>query len=251
MGIWTAAVDGSDSRLLVDSLDFPTNPRVAPDGHTVVFENRYTLYLTDAAGKNRRPLVTGLTYNYDASWTPDGAWILFVATDSLPGNWQLFRIRPTGQDREQLTSSSEHWVFYPTLSPDARQLAFIGVNWATSQQWVVVRDLVGGTERVVSDSTFTGQKPSWSPDGSTLLFIDADTVEPGFAFWRLDLGSLAYTYFGPSEGNQAARYSPNGQILLFGSGDLWLADSSGHNPRVLLADSTVHFSASWTPPAPP
>lgn len=252
LGIWTLAADGSDLRLLIDSLHWPEFPSVAPNGLSLVFEDWGTLYLANADGTGKRALDTGYEFNRRPSWTPDGEWIFFAAA-AVRGlaRYEVFKIRPAGTDRELVVSDPDYSVWDYTLSRDGRQIAFLARDTTTWQQWVVVRDLTTGVDRVVSDSAFPGSNPRWTPDASALLFLDVDPFWPSqWAFWRLDLTTLSYEYFGPSEGNRIADYSPDGRTLVFGTGGLWLADSSGRNSRVLLADGMVHFGAAWTPGGP-
>ena len=52
----------------------------SPDGKRSAFEDRaYRLYLADADGSNAKQIKTGLRFHLIPSWSPDGAWVLFVA----------------------------------------------------------------------------------------------------------------------------------------------------------------------------
>jgi len=254
-GLWTITPTGADLRLLRDSLHYPAGPAVAPDGRTIVFEDWGGLYLMDGAGQNLRQLGTGLIDNHTPTWTPDGDWILFMARTSLTEPWQIHRIHPDGSGREQLTTDSTLHSRYPVLSRDGRYLAYVTLTAQVApmnpEGWLVIRDMVTGTEQVVTDSSFYGVHGQWSPDASALLFLDSDPhFPPGWALWRFTRATRDYSYFGNSQGNRPATYSPDGRTLLYGTGVLWLADSSGQNPRVLLADSAQNFEAFWTPASP-
>lgn len=251
LAIWSIAPDGTDLRRVVDDLQWPETPAVAPNGLSLVFDDAGILFLADVGGVGKRAIHTGFLVNHRPSWTPDGEWIVFSASNSLDGlGAQVFKIRPTGADRQSLVSDPRYSALDPTLSRDGHHLAFLAQDSTRRLTWMVVRDLLTGLDRVVSDSAFTGEDPRWAPDDASLLFLDLDPFEPArSAFWRLDLITLAYTYFTASEGNRIADYSPDGTTLVFGTGDLWLADSSGQHRRILLADSGRHFGATWTPSA--
>ena len=249
--IWTMSTDGTDRRPLVEGLHYPESSGVSPDGRTVVFEDWGMLYLVDADGQHKRVLDTGLGYNLVPSWSPDGRWILFMAGDYPSSDSQVYRIHPEGGPAERLTLVSGQGARWPASSRDGRRLLFVAYDTASYRTWAVVRDLATGVETTVSDSNFRGAFPSWAPDGSSVLFLDSDPVTTtGWAAWRLDLRTNSYTYFGDSKGNRPLTYSPDGRTLLYGSGDLWLADSSGQNARILLADSTNNMEAYWAPASP-
>jgi Tol biopolymer transport system component len=107
--LWTMAPDGTDLRLLRDSLNYPEHPSVAPDGRTVVLEDGWSLFLMDADGQSFRRLETGLASSLWPAWTPDGAWVLFVGIETADQPAQIYRIRADGSEREQLTTAQGPW----------------------------------------------------------------------------------------------------------------------------------------------
>lgn len=253
-GLWTMAPDGSDLRVLRDSLNYPESPAVSPDGSTIVFEDWGELYIMDAAGGNLRQLRAGVHDDYMPSWSPDGQWIYYMGADTLGAPWQVQRIRPDGGGHERLTSVAGQGGAHPAVSRDGKWLVYRANlhNVFPPVSWLVLRDLATGQEQVLTDSAFRGSTGKWAPDGATLLFLDSDpTFPPGWYQWRFTVATREYLPFGASEGNRPATWSPDGTTLLFGTGDLWLADSSGQNRRVLLADSALNFEAFWTPASPP
>jgi TolB protein len=53
---------------------------ISPDGKRCAYEDRaYRLFLADADGSNAKQVQTGLQFHLMPSWSPDGAWVLFVA----------------------------------------------------------------------------------------------------------------------------------------------------------------------------
>jgi Tol biopolymer transport system component len=65
-----------------------------------------TLFIANAHGSLERPLLPNSGFNYDASFSPDGKWIIF--TSERGGSADLYRVHP---DVFQWVKSREQgWV---------------------------------------------------------------------------------------------------------------------------------------------
>ena len=163
----------------------------------------------------------------------------------------------------QLTFSEglEEW---PSWSPDGTRLAYVAETGG--YRHLFVRNLATGDERRISHEPRDDIQPAWTPDGKRLAFVraaaPAGRLEPsdingeyneGGDVWSIDLETgremrLVQDAFNPA-------YSPVGGRLAFdapwgGGRRIWVADSSGRNPRQLTSDSTeavVHSEARWAP----
>lgn len=254
--LWSTAPDGSDLRLLEDSLNWPEHPRVSPDGREVVYENWYALYIVDGAGRHRRRLVTrtaGGDYGFGPSWSPDGRWILFYAVPQGGTVFQVLLIHPDGTGLRQLTSGPL-WSGYPEWSPDGSQIVFVRYGLDSSGSFfseAVAMDSSGANPHVLTSGVagFRGWYPSWAPDGASILFLDS--VGSNWVIRRLDVGTSNYVLLGNAEGNRPGNWSPDGRLIVFGTGDLWLMDPDGANAHVVLpGDSVINFEAAWSPGSP-
>jgi eukaryotic-like serine/threonine-protein kinase len=163
----------------------------------------------------------------------------------------------------QLTFSEgvEEW---PAWAPDGVRLAYTAEVDGVRQ--LFVRDTRTGTERRVTTGTRDDIQPAWSPDGRRLAFVrataDRGKLEPtdingwyqdGGDVWILDLSSgseskVVENAFGPS-------WAPAGRGLAFdatwaGPRRIWVADTTGRNPRQVTSDSSeavIHAQAQWSP----
>ncbi len=112
-------------------------------------------------------------------YSPDGKFIYY--NGSHTGNMQLWRIKPDGSGREQLTFDDyKNW--FPHISPDGKWIAFISFppdidkNSHPSYKRVMLRLMPssGGTPKVIA-YLYGGQGtinvPSWSPDSQQIAFV--------------------------------------------------------------------------------
>src|SRR5436190_103546 len=72
--------DGKNRRELERKTPNPLHGMsLAPDGKRGPYETpNYQLYIADADGSNGKQVKTGLRFHLIPSWSPDGAWVLFV-----------------------------------------------------------------------------------------------------------------------------------------------------------------------------
>lgn len=70
---------------------------VSPDGQRIAYEDpAYRLFLADADGSNARQIKTGMRFHLMPSWSPDGAWVLFVAGEHYDCHPHVLKADGTG-----------------------------------------------------------------------------------------------------------------------------------------------------------
>ena len=70
---------------------------ISPDGKRCAFEDPgYRLFLADADGSNAKQVETGLRFHLMPSWSPDGAWVLFVAGEHYDCHPHVIKADGTG-----------------------------------------------------------------------------------------------------------------------------------------------------------
>ena len=132
----------------------------------------------------------------------------------------------------------------PAISPDGRFVAY-GAGSATNTR-VFVRQITGG--RVVpltSDSTVTQWAPTWSPDGTRVLYLAGGAV-----FSALSAGGPARQEVRGRPGNPiiSADWAPDGTTIAFAAGDSLFVQSAGDTARFLSLVRSAN-GCRWSPDA--
>lgn len=142
--------------------------------------SKMTLFVANADGSGERRLLADTGgMDYDASFSPDGKWIVFTSERDKDGTGQsdLWRVHPDGTGLEQLTKDPA-MEDAGVVSPDGRKLAYVSTQGGarTANIWVMdlatrrARNLTGNG-RKEPPSTMNGNfRPAWSPDGEWIAF---------------------------------------------------------------------------------
>ena len=81
-----------------------------------------TLFMAIADGSLERPLLPNSGFDYNASFSADGKWIIF--TSERGGSADIYRAHPDGSGLERLTDDPAY-DDQGALSPGGKQLAFV------------------------------------------------------------------------------------------------------------------------------
>lgn len=118
-------------------------------------------------------------------YSPDGKWIYY--NGSHTGNMQLWRMKPDGTGREQLTfDENRNW--FPHISPDGKWITYIAFppdiekNSHPSYKRVMLKLMPadGGEAKVIAwlyGGQGTINVPSWSPDSRQIAFVSNSGIK--------------------------------------------------------------------------
>ena len=116
-------------------------------------------------------------------WSHDGAFIYFVR-GVPPGDWDIWRVRPSGAGLERLTHHDAR-LTYPVWL-DARTLAYLVTEADGSGPWVYGLDVERPVPHRLSAGLETYTSLSASADGMRVI---ATTANPRRSLWRVAPGT--------------------------------------------------------------
>ena len=159
----------------------------APNNKEVVYvaqrngSSTYNIYKNTLKGNKEVALTSNKEGEHvdGCEYSPDGKYIYYNGSQS--GTMQLWRMKPDGSEKEQLTFD-EYNNWFPHISPDGKWIAFISFlpdiefNSHPSYKHVMLRLMpaTGGAPKVIA-YLYGGQGtinvPSWSPDSKSIAFV--------------------------------------------------------------------------------
>ncbi len=155
---------------------------VSPDGNTIVFDLLGDIYTIPAQGGPAKALASGMAWDMQPRFSPDGRHIAFISDRDGADN--LWIMGADGSNPTQVSKEDFRLVHNPAWSPDGR---FIAVrkhftkrrSLGAGEIWFYHRD--GGDGLQVIEKR-TNQKdinePAFSPDGKYLYYsLDATPGE--------------------------------------------------------------------------
>jgi TolB protein len=179
LGMWLYSIDpltGIES-LLTNAGSF-ASPSWSPDGSQLVFDG-HALAGPDDLSNNIFTMpsnggeITQLTFGSFADsgpvWSPDGEQIAFSSNRAGPGS-QIWLMNADGSGQHVIETALSY-AQAPDWSPDGQWLAVVGVLTSPSDP-DLFKVRPDGTEltQLTSMPTEGKEDPTWSPDGTLVLF---------------------------------------------------------------------------------
>lgn len=154
-----------------------------------------------------------------ATMSPKGDWLAVVL-----GDWTLWRSRPDGTERTQLSVDFGGYVDVPRWSPDGRWIVFQGRKDGHPSNIYKVR-ADGGPSQELLPNDQRHEIPDWSPDGESVVYSvpDEGDAHPKEAsgFFILNLKTGKTIRIPGSEGMADAQLTTDSRYLVgLGGSDL-------------------------------
>ncbi len=194
-----------------------------------------------------------------ASFPGRNGRIVFHA--NAPVCCDIFTVRLDGTGVRRLTHlTPQARAVTGSWSPDGRHIVYRvdhpGASLAAFQVWVMNSDGTG-QRRLVADPFFEDFAPSYSPDGSKVVFTRCRSDFSACPLYRVDADGTHLRALTPTKteiNNFDAKYSPDGRHIAFSSfsrggvqGAVYVMNADGSGVRRLTPAWLGGFLPDWSP----
>jgi DNA-binding winged helix-turn-helix (wHTH) protein/Tol biopolymer transport system component len=163
----------------------------------------------DAPTRQFLPYAQGISAD-QVAFSRDGQWMAYI---EFPDD-TLVRSRLDGTDRRQLTFPPMR-AFNPQWSPDGTQIAFHASAQMDAYNKIYLVSTSGGVPSPATPNSSDRQTyPSWTSDGSSILFSSADASQANFELHVLKLKTAQVTPLPGTSGLHYGQVSPDGRNVI-------------------------------------
>jgi len=151
---------------------------VSPDGKTIAFDLLGNIYTMPIEGGEAKAISTGMAFDSQPRFSPDGKWITFIS--DREGSENIWIMHPDGKEPKQVSKDPSNAFASPSWAPDGKYIfvSKAGFGIAAYEIWMYHVD--GGTGVQITKAKPTPTTPRRerpndmgvvaSPDGKYLYY---------------------------------------------------------------------------------
>jgi Tol biopolymer transport system component len=203
--------DGSRKRVLRHTgVMFESDASFSPDGRSILFVRDERIFLMRRDGSAARPVRRDFVEQACPRFSPDGSMISLWRGSAESGAYYVMNANGTGLRR---ISRGDRFAWgCPSWFPDGKRIAF-------AKDYNLYIASVNGTssERITDDKDGTLYRPSVSPDGRWIACDGQDRGGNGIFVMREDGTRIRRITTAPNEiqNDAGASWSPDGRRIVF------------------------------------
>jgi Tol biopolymer transport system component len=197
---------------------------VSPDGNTLVFDLLGDLYTMPIAGGKAKRITSGMAFDAQPRFSPDGKKVVFVSDRS--GGDNVWTLSLDMRDTTQVTQGNSSLYVSPDWSPDGKFISVArssGLGGAAKLQLHHV-DARGAIALSRIPATMKTVGGAWTPDGRYIWYAGRagdwsyNAMFPQYQLYRYDRETGSSTLMTSRYGSAfRPAVSPDGRLLVYGT----------------------------------
>jgi Tol biopolymer transport system component/DNA-binding winged helix-turn-helix (wHTH) protein len=241
---------------LVNDPSFDSDPSFSPDGTKIAFisgrDGNQEIYVEDIDGSNLERLTNHPARDAFPTFSPDGTQIIFNSNREGE-NLDVYIMNVDGSNVRRLTNwPSDEESFPGSWSPDGTQLFVLSERSGKDNVYIMNVEPFA-TREVLADASHDLRSPSFSRDGSKILF--QSVAEDNTAELRImDVNTKEVrTAVKTATPDGSPKFSPDGNWIVFqdrlnDNGEICLVRSDGSGGVQDLTNNAARdVGPSWSP----
>jgi Tol biopolymer transport system component len=243
--VWNSNLGGNSTNV-TNLPGYNFDPKISADARKVVFasfrDGRFEIYVVNVDGSNLHRVTSTVLDETEPAFSRDGSKIAFSGYSG--GSFRIYVMNADGSGTVQVSDNAFFDAHSPAFSPDGSKVAFS----AQGNIWVNNADGSGALMQLTSAG---GDDPSYSRDGSQIVFSSARDNPPAGEIYKMNSNGTGQTRLTNSQtnGKDSPAFSPNGSKIVYhlepygtANNELWIMNSDGGSPAKIFNDGT---STSW------
>jgi Tol biopolymer transport system component len=218
------------------------------------------VFTMDAGGRILRRITTHPAGDLDPAFSPDKRKIVFVrelpSPDPANAIQDIYIVNADGTGETNLTRSAQNET-EPAFSPDGRRIVFereVGgpAGHEIGNHEIFTMNVDGSDVRRLTTTPEAEQHPSFSPDGSRIVFDTAfhapPSVRGSIYSMRTDGSDRRTLTASRTDRHGLPSFAPDGTKIVFtASEDIWVMNPDGSDQRRLTGHPAPDIQPSWQP----
>lgn len=247
-----------ESTRLTNNPGHESFPTFSPDGTQIIFNSdrekeNNDVYLMNTNGTDVRKITDGP--GWDAAppncWSPDGTRVLILSDQGGKDNIYVMNIEPFVPRRLTDAGGVRHST--PSYSPDGKLIVYQTATGDVSGE-IRILNIDTKLNQIVAESAGSDLRPSFSPDGTRILF--QERIDDNTEIFSVNAdGTLPVNLSQNPAKDVAPAFSPDGSKIAFSSNrggslslyQIYVMNADGSDQKMIFGDRAQSGDPAWSP----